>query len=90
MTGRGQLRAGQEADILAIYDKDPKAGMRVRLFDMYDIMCRIDHEGQRYGLTPDLHTFTFGNDWDEDSSSARITKLIYEARTTNITASLSH
>ena len=52
MTGSGQLRAGQEANILAIYDKAPNTTVRVKLFDMYDIYSilinKLEHMQTRF------------------------------------------
>lgn len=96
LSGQGQLRANKgTANIFAIYDKasskDP-AYPRVKFFDMADVLIRYSQYSNGYDViypNPNSKEFLLKNTWEDSSSSARITKVLLEARTKNLSATLS-
>ncbi len=99
LTGKGQLRDKKgAAQILAIYDKakNAKGGVRVRLYDMSDILLAIEKtqfkEGVKFSPSIDK-TFLIDNKYVSEIENrqpvdVRLTQVLIDARNKNISASL--
>ena len=101
LSGEMQMRQGQEAEILAVYDKtasETKTPL-VRLYGIKNLILNMieneDYTGMRSNLNMQNHWFS--NDWAPNpkappsaaGSKTRYTKVLYEARTKNIKVSLA-
>lgn len=92
LTGQGQLRKQGFANVFAVYDKSNYSVngvpyQRVKFFDMADILTDFSSSGYNV-LQPAIKDISFNNDWGETSTD-RITRLLLEARTKAISATLS-
>lgn len=95
LSGQGQLRTKGFANIFAVYDKSSymPAGMeeyrRVKFFDMADIIMKAQATANGYKyINPPISAIKLKNEWAK-TSTARITKVLMQARTKTIVATLS-
>lgn len=99
LTGKGQLRQGGHADILAIYDKGKHGVFQVKLFDMYSIVQDASILGAdqvaKY-IPSDLNELQVKNEKEEDENlsteenvNVRLTKVLLDIRKQHISVYLS-
>lgn len=101
LSGQMQMKSGQNAEILAIYDKGASATEtpRVRLYNIKDLVIDII-ENQDFTAMRSNTSFVkpwFDNDWvitngmqpSEEGAKTRYTKVLYEARSKNIAVNLA-
>lgn len=72
LTGRGQVREGKYANVLAIYDKKRKGAQQIKLFSMYDIINILSKNISQYdGIisNPALGSFNLNNTWVDANKS---------------------
>ena len=96
LSGQGQGRQDGYAEVLAVYDKAKSVNglPRIKFFDMYDIVTSPNLKDGAI-IHPSIETISLKNEREgQDNSSAqankRISKLLLEARTKNISINLSH
>lgn len=100
LTGEGQLRQGKMANVFAVYEtqsKTTKEEPRVKFFSTWDIINKIDQaQGEGLILTPKISSLSFDNTWighpgaaSIDNANLRISRILVEARNTQIAASIS-
>ena len=87
LSGRFQMKSGQHADILFVYDKSSKNETRVKLYSIRDLTISLLEDKNKLmdmvKLTPSLSqsTILFDNKWETNKKSPRDYKLIGDART---------
>lgn len=101
LTGEGQLRKGKMANILAVYEtkhSNKKASEpRVKFFSMWDIINKIDQShGDGAIFVPSIASISFDNTWighpgaaQMKNANLRISRILVEARNTQISAAIS-
>lgn len=100
LTGEGQLRKGKMANIFAVYETKSSIGKkepRVKFFNTWDIINTIDKANGNGALfSPSISSLSFENTWIGHPGAAlitnantRISKILVEARNTQIKASIS-